>query len=333
MAELHDMKTRESIWKWVAVVGAFSFCTTADGQERQSLDDAWWTGPIVAAGAGTLPKGHALIEPYVFDVISSGRFDDAGDYRGGDTVHSYGSLTYMLYGITDTFTAGLIPTFGYTVLEGDQSSSGIAIGDLSVQGQYRLAQFHEGSPWPTMSVVVQESLPTGEYNRLDSVADANGTGAYATTLGLYSQYYFWLPTGRILRARFNVSHTWPRSTEVRDLSVYGTTQGFTGRAKLGNSWMTTLSGEYSLSRNWVIALDLIYQHDDRVHVYGTQANTNGAQIDVESYSNAGWKFGVAPAIEYNWTARVGLIVGARWFAAGRSAGASVTPVAALNMVF
>ncbi len=56
---------------------------SADANEgpvsQQSLDDAWWTGPIIAAGAGTLPQGHALVEPYVYDVIRYGRFDDNGD--------------------------------------------------------------------------------------------------------------------------------------------------------------------------------------------------------------------------------------------------------------
>src|SRR3954470_78231 len=109
---------------------------------RQSLDDAWWTGPIVAAGAGTLPQGHTLIEPYVFDVMTSGRFDAHGEYAGGGNADSYGSLTYMLYGITDTFTAGIIPTFGYNLIDGAESSNGVGVGDVSVQGQYRLALFH-----------------------------------------------------------------------------------------------------------------------------------------------------------------------------------------------
>jgi hypothetical protein len=317
---------------WVLSASALFACTT-HADERQSLDDAWWTGPIVAAGAGTLPKGHALIEPYVYDVHSSGYFDGHGDYQNSADGHSYGSLTYMLYGITDTFTAGLIPTFGYNVLEGGENSSGVGLGDLSVQAQYRLAQFHEGSAWPTMSVVLQESLPTGEYDQLDSIADGNGTGTYATTLGLYSQYYFWLPTGRILRARFNLSHTWSQSTSVKNTSVYGTADGFSGRGQLGNSFMATLSGEYSLTRNWVIALDLIYQHDNGAHVYGTQTQSSGQLMTIDAHAPTSWKFGVAPAIEYNWTSRVGLIVGARWFATGQNAGASVTPVAALNMVF
>ena len=49
--------------------------------QRQSLDDAWWTGPILAASASTLPQGHALIEPYLYDVISNGRYDSEGERR------------------------------------------------------------------------------------------------------------------------------------------------------------------------------------------------------------------------------------------------------------
>ena len=52
--------------------GIRSFAGTAAQQEasppssflRQSLEDALrWTGPILTAGAATLPRGHFLIEP------------------------------------------------------------------------------------------------------------------------------------------------------------------------------------------------------------------------------------------------------------------------------
>ena len=42
---------------------------------RQSLDDAWWTGPMLAPSAATLPRGHFLIEPYLYDVIVVGHYD------------------------------------------------------------------------------------------------------------------------------------------------------------------------------------------------------------------------------------------------------------------
>jgi hypothetical protein len=42
-----------------------SYPQAAPGADvRQPLDDAWWTGPILAASGATLPRGHYLIEPY-----------------------------------------------------------------------------------------------------------------------------------------------------------------------------------------------------------------------------------------------------------------------------
>lgn len=305
--------------------------------DRQSLDDAWWTGPIVAASAATLPKGHALIEPYVYDVITRGRFDDDGNYRSTDRMRSLGSLTYMLYGVTDEFTAGLIPTFGFNDVSTGSDSSGIGLGDATVQGQYRLSQFREGGWMPTMSLVLQETLPTGKYDRLGArLSDGLGSGAYTTTLAVHSQYYFWLPTGRILRTRFNVSYALPDDVDVADTSVYGTRPGFRGRAQPGNTFMINSAWEYSVTRNWVLALDVIYQHDDNTRVRGQDLLTVSGQplrVNFQADSGSSWRFGLAPAIEYNWTSRVGVIVGARWFAAGRNTGASVTPVAALNMVY
>ena len=41
----------------------------------------------------------------------------------------------------------------------------------------------------------------------------------------------------------------------------------------------------------------------------------------------------APAIEYNWSSRIGTLLGVRIIEIGRNATASLTPAVALNMVF
>ena len=46
---------------------------SAAAAAEQSREDAWWTGPMLAPNAASLPQGHALIEPYLFDVISDER--------------------------------------------------------------------------------------------------------------------------------------------------------------------------------------------------------------------------------------------------------------------
>jgi len=307
----------------------FSLSSVAAEADRQSLDDAWWTGPIVAAGAATLPQGHALIEPYVYDVITRGRYDSDGNYRDSDTVHSYGSLTYMLYGVTDSFTAGVIPTFGFNDVESGPDSSGIGVGDVTLQAQWRLSQFHEGRHVPTSSLVLQQTLPTGKYDQLGTrPSDGLGAGAYTTSLAVHSQYYLWMPNGRVLRTRLNVAYAFSDSVDVTDRSVYGTPQGFRGSADPGDTFSLYSAWEYSLTRNWVLALDAFYQHDSGTRVRG---EVQGSAFSADSGS--AWRFGVAPAIEYNFSSNIGVIVGARWFAAGRNTGASITPVAAINMFY
>jgi hypothetical protein len=307
-----------------------------DGSEadRQALDDAWWTGPILAAGATPLPKGHVLIEPYVYDVIRYGRYDTDGEERDASRIDGYGSLTYALYGLTDNLTVGLIPTFGFNDLADGNDSSGTALGDLTLQAQYGLTRYRPGGRVPTVSFVLQQSFPTGKYDRLgDRPADGMGSGAYTTTFGLYAQHYFWMPNGRILRTRLNLAYSISGDADVTDVSVYGTEQGFRGHASPGDSASVTLSGEYSVTRNWVLALDLYYQHDDSTRVSGYVTNGSAQPVSVEQSSGSSWRFGLAPAVEYNFNGNVGVIVGFRWFAAGNNTSASITPVAAINMFY
>lgn len=290
---------------------------------RQSLDDAWWTGPMLAPSAATLPRGHVLIEPYLYDVISPHS-------------HGFGSLTYVNYGLVDRVTVGMIPTAGFNKVSNGPSSSGVGLGDLTLQTQYRLTKFHEGSWIPTTSVAVQETLPTGKFDRLgDRPGDGLGSGAFTTTLALYSQTYFWLPNHRILRMRFNLSEAFSSNVNIEDVSVYGTEAGFRGHAEPGNSFLVDASFEYSLKRRWVLAFDVTYRHNGNTRVIGFDApsrnrvqNPSGIQTD----SGSSEAFGFAPAIEYSWKSNLGVLLGTRAILAGHRTTASITPAVAINFV-
>src|SRR5664279_1404294 len=66
---------------------------TDSSATRQSTDDAWWTGPMLAPSPNTLPPGHFLVEPYIFDVRTP-------------HTNGFGSLTYINYGLANNFTVG-----------------------------------------------------------------------------------------------------------------------------------------------------------------------------------------------------------------------------------
>jgi hypothetical protein len=297
------------------------------------MDEAWWTGPLLAATASTLPQGHFYFEPYLFDLIPYEGFDAHGNAHSVHHSHHIGSQSYVNYGLADRFTVGLIPRFGYMLAaEGSPSSSGVQVGDLTLQAQYRLAKFQPGDWTPTISFNLQETLPTGRYDRLDRLANGLGSGAFATTPSIYSQTYFWLPNARILRTRLDLSYSIPNRVSVEDLSIYGTSLGFRGHAIPGNSAFADLAFEYSATSNWVPALDIWYERDSTTRVFGT-IPTPLTPLSAGSYSSesgSGWELIVAPAIEYNWSARVGIIVGARVIVAGKNETATLAPVVAFS---
>jgi hypothetical protein len=197
---------------------------------------------------------------------------------------------------------------------------------LTLQGQYRLTRYQEGTWIPTTALVLGETLPLGKFDRLGQrPANGFGSGVYTTALSLYSQYFFWLPTGRILRTRLDVSYSFSGSASVHDVSVYGTSQGFRGRVHPGDSILADGAFEYSLTRNWVLALDVVYEHDSNTRVKGPDRL---AELD----SGTGYTWSLAPAIEYNFNSRIGVIAGAKLTVAGRNATAELIPVAAVNIV-
>lgn len=174
------------------------------------------------------------------------------------------------------------------------------------------------------SINVGETFPTGQYDRLgDRPGNGVGSGANTTTVSVYTQTYFWMSNGRILRFRLNVSQAFSGTADVEGVSVYGTGESFHGYAKPGNGFTLDIAQEYSITRNWVFAIDEVYHHSGNTQVVGAKSVTNSG----ESHN-----FYLAPAMEYNWTPNVGMIAGMRLVPAGTNTPATVTPVMAINIV-
>ena len=130
--------------------------------------------------------------------------------------------------------------------------------------------------------------------------------------------------------RLNLGATRSREVALRDRSVYGTPEGFTGQARPGDSWNVNAAWEYSLTRNWVLAMDLAYRHSNTTRVSGEVSDgPTSATLNFESGTSEAWF--LAPAVEYNFSPTFGIIFGARLIR-GRNTTDSVTPVVAFNYV-
>jgi hypothetical protein len=323
----------------VFAIAAGLATTIASAQDqtapKEPLADAWWTGPMLANTAGTAPAGHLLVETYLYDQMQNGRFDAQGNRHPAPSSSGYGTLTYLVYAVADRVGVGLLPSFGYNTASGSPASTGPGFGDVGVFAQIGLTQFRIGSWVPTTAFNLQETFPTGTYDHLgDRPTNGFGSGTYTTMASLYSQTYFWLPTGRILRVRLNFSDIFASHARVDDASVYGTADGFHGSAAPGNTFVVNAAAEYSLTSHWVLASDLVYRHYGNTRVEGTVDSAGDPLPSAFTTANSGTSrlIYVAPALEYNWNSRLGLLLGVRVAAAGRNTAQTITPALAINIV-
>ncbi|HEV2269871.1 MAG TPA: hypothetical protein VGR92_10450 [Steroidobacteraceae bacterium] len=300
------------------------------GLARQSPSDAWWTGPLLAQSATTLPAGSFYTEPSLYDSIPYARFDSAGNEHDMPHEDELGFSLPLKYGVSDRLAIGATLRFGYDWIAHGLSSSAVGVGDPSVQLQYRLTQYQPGSWIPAFSINLQESLPWGRYDRLDRQTDGLGSGSETTTLATCFQWFFWMPNGRIVRARLDFFYAMSRPVSVAGSSVYGTHEDFRGSARPGNSASLDLAFEYSATRNWVLASDFWLERDASTRVAGTYPQPRNGTVNFLSLSGTGRDLVIAPAIEYNWSSRLGIIFGVRITAMGRNERGFVTPVAALS---
>ncbi len=306
---------------------------SAAGTLRAASDAAWWTGSLLSASAETLAVGHWLVEPYVLDQTVDGRFDAQGRRQDAPSIEREWSAAYLMYGLAEGVSIGAHPRALLGAQAPGTRLSGPTAGDVTALLQLRLAPRHPPGPWPAVSLVLGETFPTGRYDRLSGGPDAaSGAGVHRTDVSLYAQSL--VPAGgRPLRLRLNLTYGWSDSTGVTGASVYGTPAGFQGRAHPRSAASADAAFEFSLSSRWVLALDVLYQRDDGFVAAGTVAAPAGVASPLRIDAGPGASWSVAPAVECNFSASVGLIVGIKLTAAGRDAPIERVPAAALNLFF
>jgi hypothetical protein len=275
-----------------------------------AMKSARWTGPLLASNAETLPKGHFYTEPYFFDGIS-----------GGD--HHPGTSGFYQYGLLDNWTVGVQPFFS---LGPQRYNRAVAIGDFKLLSQVRLSHFTPEHRVPSVALVTNLVLPTGKHDHLGELRSGHGSGSFAPEIGINVQQYFLLKNGRLLRGRINVLKDFPLRTDVSGRSVYGTGVDFQGHAKPGSKTTFIVGAEYSLTKEWVLALDVEADHWGKTKITGRDGN--GALV--RRTSPKSWNIGFAPAVEYNWSDRAGVIVGIWIVPKGHNAKSSVTPAIAIQ---
>nr|WP_232091865.1 hypothetical protein [Acetobacter aceti] len=291
----------------------------------------WYIGSLVSPSGAKNHAGDAGIEPYFSYSQPVGTFASNGT---GHPLHprqqTFSNSTMWKYGILDDLSIQAHTVISYGWKHGAGHAHGPKFGDFPVDMIWRFMRANPKRYIPDLNLFAGVIFPTGDYSRLGASQDGFGTGAYVFRMALTEQSTYTLPGGHELRLRV---WSWFRhalnSARLRDVTSYGTSEGFVGRGSPGMSGQVGFSLEYALNQKWVLAADVARDWSNGSRLKGRYAS--GQTVNKTGSASTDWQ--VAPAIEYNWNARWGVIAGSAVYYAGHNTGIKVSPQFAINTVF
>lgn len=327
----HSRPSRSCARLAAGLITAFAACAAHADHSGHSADrEVRFTGPLVSSSP-PLPKGLLNIEPYLINTQVRGYYDSDGHRQDvHDAAEGWHVAVPVMYGATDRLSLAATLNAGYS--HDDFGTRRLAMGDTQVSASWLL---HEGPGRhsPAFTLALKQNITSGHHDRLEQrrLAGATGSGASTTTVGLYGQAYF-LPE-RTLRGRVNLGWRLPGAEAgIHGESAYGTEADFVGHARLGSAAVATAALEYSLSPNWVLASDVVYEQERSTRIRG-QNGTGAGAMAVDERTPSSWRVSIAPAVEYHWSDQAGVIFGAVVSLDGRNSAAVVSPTVAVNLVF
>lgn len=295
---------------------ASSFSVFARGpavaEETSPILAPWMTGPLLAPAGHTIPAGHVNFEPYFFITDDFGTYNNAWNVTTMPSLLTYQPDMVLSYGLSKHFDLQASIPYSFNTEEG-QSSNGIS--DSSLILGFQALESNPHGIRPDLRVTLAETFPFGRYKNLNPIrlgTDVTGSGSFQTSFGLNFQKTTQF-SRRFLRSRLSLIYTVPSSVHVNGVNAYGGALNTDGKVHLGNKFTADLGFEYTLTQQWVPALDVVYTTSDASSFSGNLGSATS------NSSGSGMQFSIAPAIEYNFSANLGLIVGAWFSVAGHNA--------------
>lgn len=339
---------------------SFGFATDIP-QPIVSPQQPWLTGPLLAPSARTVPPGHINFEPYIYVSKTSHIYDKEWKIKHVPTFVVVESQSQFKWGFAENWDVQILPTFSWNHSHGQAKW---VFNDLPIGLEYELLRHHHGKWYPMIKASLTETFPTGKYQHLHpskNGTDAGGAGSYQSQLGITFGKLFHLGGQIWLSVRFNVDYTYLSPLHVKGINVYGGANDTDGTIYPGNQFTQILGMELTLARRWALALDIQNVYGNKTRFSGKRGTgtrgspiapgTSGqitpptpvspttptfftllpplppAVVGTPSFN----QISIAPALEYNWNANLGIIGGAWFTVAGRNTADFFQWVIAFNL--
>lgn len=314
--------------RWLLAILPLLFTTLeariAFDQAEPAPNGPWFTGPLLCPSGHVVAEGHQNYEPYLYWIQENGVYDK---HWAPHTTPNYTSVLLQgafQFGILPGTEFDVAPQFYYNYTK---HASDWRVGDLPVTLAFQLLKDTKEVWYPAVKLRIAANVPIGKYDRLAAKkeqTDVGGNGNWAPSVGLVLVRTVHFTGEHYLSIRYFLSNTFTVPVHVHGLSAYGGTTHTHGRVYPGNKTTTILAFEYSMTQSWALALDMDY-------TYQCKTRFSGHSGGVAPKSPSSTQFSLAPAIEYNWSANLGVIAGGWFTAFGRNTSRFGGGIVAVNI--
>lgn len=313
---------------------------------KEIVEGPWLTGPLLTPSSEVVPFGHFNFETFVYASKSSHVYNHKW-HR--EHVPTFVSVVYQFpfaVGFCKSWDFQIIPQFSWQHSKGQAKT---VFNDLAMGVDYQVLGDKPGAWYPVIKASLFETFPTGKYQHLNpdkNETDIGGKGSFQTMIGLTFSKLFDFYHKHWLNIRLGVNYVYLAPLHVDGVNAYGGVNETHGKIFPGNTFNQILGIEFTLNQNWVLALDILNTYINKNRFKGhrgfmpiklapvgtappadllpppTPAQVGGPSLN---------QISLAPSVEYNWNANLGIIAGAWFTIAGRNASDFIQWVIAFNL--
>jgi hypothetical protein len=280
--------------------------------------EPWFTGTLLAPEGALIPFGHQNYEPYFYWTTEKAHYNKHW--------HSQSVPHFKEFLFQPLFQFGVLPAtqFDFSlqfIYNNTQGQHMWRVSDIPGSLSFQLLEEEPGSAKPAIRLRFGFNVPLGKYQKLNPLklgTDSAGTGDPRPAIGLVFAKHVHIKEYNFFVWHFWINYSITTPVHVRGLNFYGGApsvgpiKGTRGIVYPGCTFLIMQSFEYSLTRNWALALDTVYTHVNRRRFSGhTPPGTAPTAPSSELFT-------IAPALEYNFNENVGLIAGPWFSIAGRN---------------
>lgn len=271
---------------------------------KHPLPEQWYAGTMIGYSPA-FKKGEGGIEPMSNGIIPIGHYNSRGGLHKGASTKTFYQDEWFKQALTDRISVTIQPTWGITsagktASGGHMRNSKVQFEDLPVDFQYRLTSSYS----PSLTVNMGFKAPTGQYNNLSNASQTLGsTGTFDLRYGAILQFIQPFFKHQMRFRIWGFGRTPVTSAKMKNISSYGSDQGFRGRAHVGSYGTEGVTAEFGLTRQWVLGLDLYSDWSSGTSFSGqyVRGPHKGNRM-----SRTGWStdYNVGPALEYSYSANL-----------------------------